>query len=45
VNDGDCAQDGPGGAVGFPLDAADVQWTQPGPDMLREILTDLRQLD
>jgi len=45
VNDGDSAQDQPDSGVRFPLDGGDILWTQPGPDMLREILTDLRQLD
>jgi hypothetical protein len=45
VNDGDAAQDGSGSVVGIPFDVAGLQWTQPGQDMLREILTDLMQLD
>lgn len=47
VNDGDSVQAGPGGGAGFPyrLEGADIEWTRPGPDMLREILTDLQQLD
>ena len=47
MNDGDSVQAGPGGGAGLPynLEGADIEWTRPGPDMLQEILTDLRQLD
>lgn len=47
MNDGDCVQAGPDNVVWFPgnYEGADIQWTQPGPDMLQEILTDLRKMD